>query len=295
MAQKGLGRGLGALLGDSAEETNDFEYVAISHVEPRLDQPRSSFSEPELQELADSIAEHGILQPLTVRSMGDGYYQIIAGERRWRAARMAGIENVPVRVITADDKRAMELALVENLQRDGLNAIEEAKGYKTLMQKYGLTQEEVASRVGKSRPVIANAVRLLSLPDEVVKMLEDGELAPGAARTLIAIDDEELIIEAAKRIVENQLNVRMAEQLASRLLKEKQRREKEDEIPEKLPELKVDYIAQIQEQLRKSLGRRIKVTDGKKRGKIEIEYYGYEDMNRLIEALQSLGDKKEYK
>ena len=186
---KGLGSGLGAMFGDAADSSRDFEYVPISRVEPGESQPRTVFSEPELQELADSIAEHGVIQPLTVRSAGDGYYRIIAGERRWRAARMAGLTQVPVRIVAADDKKAAELALVENLQREDLGAMEEARGYRHMIEEYGMTQAEVARRVSKSRPVVANALRLLTLPEEVVGLVEDGSLSPGAARALLSIEN----------------------------------------------------------------------------------------------------------
>ena len=199
MAGKGLGMGLGALFGEELTELEptDFEYLPISKVEPRAQQPRKFFDEQGLQELSDSIAEHGIIQPLTVREIDGGFYQIIAGERRWRAARMAGLDEVPARIIDADDKTTMELALVENLQRENLNAAEEARGYRTLMTEYGMTQEETAKRVGKSRPVIANALRLLNLPDEVMTMLENGEIAPGAARAVLALESSEDQIKAA--------------------------------------------------------------------------------------------------
>ena len=297
MAGKGLGRGLGkdlgsglgALFGDAAEAPGDFEYAAISRVEPRQDQPRTVFSEPELQELADSIAEHGIIQPLTVRRIGDGYYQIIAGERRWRAARLAGLTQVPVRIITADDMKATELAMVENLQREGLGAIEEAKGYRMLMQEYGMTQEQVAQRVSKSRPVIANALRLLTLPEKVIDMIEDGSLAPGAARALISLEDERLIIKAAETVVGKKLSVREAEQLVKRILKENEAEEQDTD------EVKVNYLGLVEEKLTRSLGRKVKVSGGKRKGRIEIEFYDMDDFENLCSALDSMKIKKETK
>ena len=187
MAEKGLGMGLGALFGNAAIESipNDFVYLPISRVEPRKDQPRNVFDEGSLNELSESIREHGVLQPLTVRDIGGNYYQIVAGERRWRAARMAGLQEIPASVIDADDRKATELAMVENLQREDLNPVEEASGYKTLLSEYGMTQEEIAQRVGKSRPVVANALRLLALPQNLLKKLETGELSVGSARTLL--------------------------------------------------------------------------------------------------------------
>ena len=181
---KGLGSGLGAMFGDAADSSRDFEYVPISRVEPRSDQPRSRFDDAALEELTESIRQYGLIQPITVRKIDSGYYQIIAGERRWRAARAAGLSEVPVRILEADDRRAMELALVENLQREDLNPIEEARGYQTLMREYGLTQEDAAAAVGKSRPTVANALRLLNLPEATLALVEDGTLsagAPGAA------------------------------------------------------------------------------------------------------------------
>ncbi|MBR2731431.1 MAG: ParB/RepB/Spo0J family partition protein, partial [Clostridia bacterium] len=187
MAKKGgLGSGLGALFGDNEppRQENKEQTLPISRVEPRADQPRRRFDDAALEELTESIRQHGLIQPITVRSLDSGYYQIIAGERRWRAARAAGLREVPVRIIEADDRKAMELALVENLQREDLNPIEEAKGYRTLMQEYGLTQEDAAAAVGKSRPAVANALRLLSLPEPALGLVEDGTLSAGHARAL---------------------------------------------------------------------------------------------------------------
>ncbi|MCF0120341.1 MAG: ParB/RepB/Spo0J family partition protein [Oscillospiraceae bacterium] len=287
---KGLGRGLGTLFGDEAELTNDFEYVPLSKVEPRKDQPRSNFSEPELNELAESIREHGVLQPLTVRALSGGFYQIIAGERRWRAARLAGIDKVPVRIVTADDKRATELAMVENLQREGLDPIEEARGYRTLMEEYGLTQEQVAQKVSKSRPVIANALRLLALPLPVIKMLEDGDLSAGHARALVSLDDDLTIVKAAERVVKDGLNVRETEALAKRIMKEKLKAA----LPEE-PTIKVDYLGQVADQLTNTLGRRVKIAGGKKKGRITIEYYDQDDFEALYRALDSISVRREGK
>ena len=202
MAEKGLGAGLSALFGEAAleEDQNDFKYIPISKVEPRSDQPRDKFDEEMLRELSESIAEHGIIQPITVRQLPEGYYQIIAGERRWRAARMAGLFEVPVRVIDADDGQAMVMAMVENLQREDLNPVEEARGYKKLAEDYGLTQEEIGRRVGKSRPVVANSMRLLNLPEELLDMLEKGELSMSHARMLLSIDDEDKRLRVARLI-----------------------------------------------------------------------------------------------
>ena len=283
MAEKGLGMGLGALFGNAAIESlpNDFVYLPISKVEPRKDQPRSMFDEESLNELAESIREHGVLQPLTVRDIGSGYYQIIAGERRWRASRMAGLQEVPARVIEADDQKATELAMVENLQREDLNPVEEASGYRALMTDYGMTQEEVARRVGKSRPVVANALRLLALPQNLLKKLETGVLSVGSARTLLSLGSEEQMQAAAKKITENNLTVRDAEKLIKSIKKEKPEKTNKDDSDAK-------YVEEIECVLTKSLGRRVKIIEGKHKGRFEIEYYDQEDFERLYEMLSTL-------
>jgi ParB family transcriptional regulator, chromosome partitioning protein len=285
MAEKGLGTGLGALFGDAALEAipNDFVYLPISKVEPRKEQPRSVFDEEGLSELAESIKEHGVLQPLTVRRLGSGYYQIIAGERRWRASRIAGLYEVPARVIEADDKKATELAMVENLQRENLNPVEEALGYKTLITEYGMTQELVAQRVSKSRPVIANALRLLALPESLLRKLEIGELSVGSARTLLSLDSQEEMQAAAQAIADNNMTVRDAEKLVKRI-----KRERSEDERQTGDRLVVNYIEELENRLTKSLGRRVKITDGKSKGRIEIEYYDREDFERLYELLSSL-------
>ena len=285
---KGLGIGLDALFGgsDFDEAESELLHLPISKVEPRLEQPREYFDEAALQELADSIAQYGLIQPITVRKLNTGYYQIIAGERRWRASRMAGLTEVPVRVIEADDRRTAELALVENLQREDLNPIEEAKGYRTLIEEYGLTQEEAAKSVGRSRPAITNAMRLLSLSAPVLEMVEKGELSAGHARALIPISDEKLQWEAANEVKSKNLSVRKTEQLATRITKESKA-----EKPANDP-LAVDYSAEVSNQLTAALGRRVRLVDGKKTGRIEIEFYGADDREALIALLQSAGENK---
>ena len=285
---KGLGIGLDALFGgsDFDEVESELLHLPISKVEPRLEQPREYFDEDALQELADSIAQYGLIQPITVRKLNTGYYQIIAGERRWRASRMAGLTEVPVRVIEADDRRTAELALVENLQREDLNPIEEAKGYRTLIEEYGLTQEEAAKSVGRSRPAITNAMRLLSLSAPVLEMVEKGELSAGHARALIPISDEKLQWEAANEVKSKNLSVRKTEQLAARITKES-KTEKPADDP-----LAVDYSAEVSNQLTAALGRRVRLVDGKKTGRIEIEFYGADDREALIALLQSAGENK---
>lgn len=284
--KKGLGTGLDVLFGASGlDEENESELLIlpISKVEPRIDQPREYFDQQALQELADSIAQYGLIQPITVRKLETGYYQIIAGERRWRASRLAGLKEVPVRVIEADDRRTAELALVENLQREDLNPIEEAKGYKTLIEEFGLTQEEAAKSVGRSRPSITNALRLLSLSPKVLEMVEKNELSAGHARALISINDDKKQLDAAKEVREKGLSVRKTEQLAAKLAKEPEPEKEEDK------KISVDYAAEISDQLSKSLGRKVRLTDGKKTGKIEIEFYGADDRENLIGLLKSLG------
>ena len=285
---KGLGIGLDVLFGgnDFDEAESELLHLPISKVEPRLEQPREYFDDDALQELADSIAQYGLIQPITVRKLNTGYYQIIAGERRWRASRRAGLTEVPVRVIEADDRRTAELALVENLQREDLNPIEEAKGYRTLIEEYGLTQEEAAKSVGRSRPAITNAMRLLSLSAPVLEMVEKGELSAGHARALVPISDEKLQWEAANEVKNKNLSVRKTEQLAARLTKEPKA-----EKPANDP-LAVDYSAEVSNQLTAALGRRVRLVDGKKTGRIEIEFYGADDREALIALLQRAGENK---
>ena len=282
--QKGLGRGLGALLGDFAEETREtspYQQLPIYKVEPNRDQPRQDFDEEELRALADSIEIHGVIQPLTVRQLPSGYYQIIAGERRWRAARMAGLTEIPAVIVEADDRKAMELALIENLQRQDLNPVEEALGYQTLMTDYGLTQEETASRVGKSRSAVANTLRLLQLPGEVLEMVRSGKLSSGHARAVAGVKSEKKQIEAAQKIAALGLSVRQAELLCRNLAKVPQEKEKP-------VTLAVDYVAECEKSLSKHLGRGVKIVNGKRKGRFELEFYGQEDLQNLLDALMKL-------
>lgn len=283
----GLGRGLGALLGDDvlkAESTGSL-YLPISQVESCSSQPRKHFDEASLAELADSIREHGIIQPLTVRKLASGYYQIIAGERRWRAARLAGLQEVPVIVMEADDRKAAELAMIENLQREDLNPIEEANGYKVLMSEYGLTQEEVAQRVGKSRPAVANALRLLALPDPVHLLLEEGKLSAGHARAILAVPSGELQKKLAQKVIAEELSVRQTEALAKRLAAEP--REAAEPKSAAGPDLSI-YLREAEKTLATRFGRKVHIINGRKKGKIELEYYNPEDLNTLLELLEQL-------
>ena len=277
----GLGRGLGALLGDDVlkPEAAGNLYLPISQVESCSAQPRKLFDETALAELAESIREHGVIQPLTVRKLSSGYYQIIAGERRWRAARMVGLSEVPAVVIEADDQKAAELALVENLQREDLNPMEEAAGYQSLVQTYHMTQEEAARRVGKSRSAVANAMRLLGLQPPVRKLVEEGALSAGHARALLPLSPA-LQVKAAEAVVQGQLSVRQAEALAKRMLAEPR---EEPDAPKE-----VDYTLEAQVALSNKLGRGVKIVMGRKKGRIELEYYGVDDLNDLLDALELL-------
>ncbi len=283
--QRGLGRGLGALIDDfsAAEETGGVTVLPLQKVEPNPNQPRKYFDEEELQALADSIAAHGLLQPLAVRDMGGGFYQIIAGERRWRAARLAGLSEVPVVVVEADDRTVMELALVENLQRQDLNPMEEAEGYRSLMQDYGLTQEEAANRVGKSRPAVANALRLLALPEEVRQLVVEGTLSAGHARAVLSLPDARLQKAAAQRILALRLSVRQAETMCKRMAQEQPPAE---ETPKK--SVAVDYVGECEKLLTRRLGRKVRIVCGKRKGRFELDFYGQDDLQRLYEALQEL-------
>ncbi len=281
---KGLGMGLEALFGDTISDTAEGgnSYLPIEKIEPKPDQPRSRFDADGLAELAGSIAEHGIIQPITVRKLDGGFYQIIAGERRWRAARMAGLSEVPVRIIEADDKEAMEMALVENLQREDLNPVEEATGYKQLMSEYGMTQEQVAARVGKSRPVIANSLRILTLPKEVLWLVESGALSLSLARTVLEAEGDDARIYAAQQAAEKDMTVKELSALIKKLSRE-EKPKKENEG--------VDYIAEVEKDLTQKLGRRVKIVNGRKKGRFEIEYYGEEDFERLLAALENIKER----
>ena len=275
----GLGRGLGALLGDDVMKTESSGSLSlpISQVETCSSQPRKRFDDESLQELADSISQHGIIQPLTVRKLSSGYYQIIAGERRWRAARLAGLQEVPVIVIEADDRKAAELAMIENLQREDLNPMEEAAGFQSLIESYHMTQEEAAQRVGKSRSAVTNALRLLGLTPSVRKLVEDGKLSAGHARALVPLSPS-LQESAANAIVSGGLSVRQTEALVKRLSAEKKEAQAKD--PDE-----VDYLAEAQNELKARLCRGVKIVPGRKKGRIELEYYGVDDLNDLLDAL----------
>ena len=285
----GLGRGLGALLGDDVlkPESSGTLYLPITSVENNSAQPRKDFDDEALAQLADSIRQHGIIQPLTVRKLSSGYYQIIAGERRWRAARLAGLREVPVNVIEADDRKAAELAMIENLQREDLNPIEEAAGYRTLISQYHMTQEEAANRVGKSRSAVTNALRLLELSEGVQKLVQNSTLSAGHARALVVLPASQQV-RAATAIIEGGLSVRQTEALVKRLQSEN-KPAKEKDINA------VDYAAEAQKDLSSRLGRGVKIVTGRKKGRIELEYYGLDDLNDLLDALSLLQVKQKGK
>ena len=281
---KGLGKGLGALLGDFNDtpvQDSPYQLLPIHKIEPNPDQPRRDFDPEELQALSESIAAYGLIQPLAVRETGNGYYQIIAGERRWRAARMANLTGVPAVIVEADDQKTMELALIENLQRQDLNPVEEALGYRVLMEDYGLTQEALANSVSKSRSAVANTLRLLTLCPEVLELVRNGSLSAGHARAILVLKTEKEQQEAAKKILNLGLSVRQAETLCKNMAKPpKQVRED--------GKLRVNYIAECEKSLSKQLGRGVKIVSGKRKGRFELEFYGQEDLQVLLEALMTL-------
>lgn len=284
--KKGLGGGLSNLFGgdvtdlSAAGAADSISQLPLTKIEPNPNQPRKVFAQAALDELAESIRLHGIITPITVRPGDkDGYYQIIAGERRWRAARQAGLEKIPAMVLQAKESEVMELALIENLQRQDLNPIEEAEGYDLLMRQFGLTQEEVAQRVVKSRPAVANALRLLALPEEVRAMVAEGKLSGGHARAVLAVEQVDKRYEAACQMAG--MTVRQAETLAKKLNKK----------PPKTPEradFTVDYVADIAKELEGALGRKVSIQQGKNSGALTLEYYGADDLERLINALRTL-------
>ncbi len=282
--EKGMGKGLGALLGDdfSVDFSAPSSTLPVSQIESCRNQPRKNFDQEKLEELAESIRQHGVIQPLTVRKLSSGYYQIIAGERRWRAARMAGLAEVPAVVIEADDRLAMELAMIENLQREDLNPMEEAQGFRVLVETYGMTQEQAAASVGKSRSAVSNSMRLLALSEPLRTLVEDGKLTAGHGRAILPLSPT-LREDAAAAIMKSGLSVRQTEQLVKQMLAKKDGEEKK-KIEAKVP----DYVAEAEHSLSTRLGRACHISRGRKKGKVEIEYYGVDDLNNLLEALGGL-------
>ncbi|MBQ7718271.1 MAG: ParB/RepB/Spo0J family partition protein [Clostridia bacterium] len=270
----GLGRGIDAFfdtksVSEGAEK--DLVEITISRIEPNSTQPRKQFDEDQLKKLSDSIREHGIIQPIIVTPSQNGFYKIIAGERRWRAAKMCGLQTVPAIIKNYEDREAAEIALIENLQREDLNPIEEALGYKNLIEQYGLTQERVGELTGKSRSAIANSIRILSLPENIIKMVQDGLISEGHARTLLSVESDTKKQELAERIIKDQITVRELEKIAA--AKEKPAAKKVLKLPE---------ILDLEENLSQKLGSRVRIIAGKRKGKIEIEYYTNDDLERII-------------
>jgi len=288
MAKGGLGKGLDALLGDPTLQGQEGGTLSlpISQVQPNQNQPRRRFDEEALADLSDSIRLHGIIQPLTVRRLGTGYYQIIAGERRWRAAKLAGLKEVPAVIIEADDRKAAELAMIENLQREDLNPIEEANGYRVLMTDFGMTQDEAASRLGRSRSAVANALRLLDLPDPVRSLIEEGRITAGHARALLALPEASQQRNVAQRIIDEGLSVRQTEEAAKRILRyvdeEEQAAKPKAEDPNKI------YREAAAKELSSRLGRKVDIVHGARKGKVVLEYYDDNDLNTLLDLLEQI-------
>lgn len=281
----GLGKGLDAIFIDNEpEESNSAITLKISEIEPNKSQPRKEFDENALAELADSIAQHGVLQPLLVRPIADGGYQIVAGERRWRASRMAGLTEVPVVIRELTDSETMELALIENLQREDLSPVEEAMGYKQLMDEYGFSQDQVSKTVGKSRPSIANALRLLNLPEEILYLVNTGKISSGHGRTLLAFKNPNDMLKSAKLCTEEEISVRELERMAKKSNLEFENKDKEEK-PEK-KEKRLSYYDEVELSLNEHLGRKVNVTgDNKNKGVLEIEFYSKEDLFELARIL----------
>ncbi|MDQ5983087.1 MAG: Stage 0 sporulation protein J [Eubacteriales bacterium SKADARSKE-1] len=281
--QGGLGKGLGAIFIENDTENKNTTYLKISDIEPNRNQPRHDFNEEALAELADSIAQHGVLQPLLVRPVGTDFYQIVAGERRWRASRMAGIQEVPVIIRELTDTEVMQVALIENLQREDLSAIEEATGYKSLMETYSLTQEQVSKSVGKSRSAVANALRLLTLPQDVIDMISQGTLSSGHARTLLSLKKPEYIEKVSKMAVEKLLSVRELEKLCKNLNEADDTKVKGKAIKRRNP-----FFDEVELSLKEILGRRVKVLNSaKNKGTLQIEFYSDDDLAKLARALEN--------
>lgn len=275
-AKGGLGTGLSALFDDNTTDTISSMTVRLSEIEPNRDQPRKVFNEESITSLAESIKEHGMLQPILVRPLGSGY-QIIAGERRWRAARMLGLSEVPVQIREMDDQQAMQIALIENLQRENLNPVEEAEGYKDLCERFSMSHEDIAKAVGRSRSSVSNAVRLLSLPDEILIMLSEGDISTGHAKALLSFEDEGKMIQAARKAAEGKLNVRALEKLAKEHDKDEENYIKNNRID--------SYFKEMEIGLHDALGRKVKVEYGKNKGALILEFYNKEDLAELAEKL----------
>ena len=284
MINKGTAKGLDALFksqGTKKQENDSPKTLKLTELEPRKDQPRRNFDIDALNQLADSIKSNGVLQPILCTKQNNGMYSIVAGERRWRAAKIAGLSEVPVLIIEADDKKVAEIALIENLQRENLNAIEEAAAYKSLMTDYSMTQDEISKRVGKSRSAIANSLRLLDLPDEVSKMVADGTLSAGHARTLLGLTNKEDIPKAAQAIAARELSVRATEALVKTM---NNANAKQAKTAEPKP-LKIDYCAELEKRVEDVIGRKVKITSKGNAKRIEISFASNEDLEELLKML----------
>ncbi len=285
-SKKGLGKGIGALLNtdtviDNVLDKNGITELKITDIEPNKNQPRRKFDDEKIAALAESIKEYGVLQPIVVKKLDTGFYQIIAGERRWRASRIAGIKKIPAIIKEYDKKETMEIALIENLQREDLNAVEEAEGYKELIEEFGLTQEELSKKLGKSRPAIANSLRLLNLPDEIKQYLIEEKISSGHARALLGAEKKEIMLLAAEKIINDEMNVRQTEAYIAQLQKikpVKKKSAKEQEIER--------YMLSLEENLSTAFGTKVKIHHKKNKGKIEIEYYSNDDFDRIMKMIK---------
>lgn len=279
--QSGLGKGLSAIFIENDTENKNTTYLKISDIEPNRDQPRRDFDEETLAELADSIAQHGVLQPLLVRPVGSDFYQIVAGERRWRASRMAGLQEVPVVIRELTDNEVMEIALIENLQREDLSAVEEAQGYKSLIETYKMTQEEIAKSMGKSRSSIANSLRILTLPENVVDMISKGFLSGGHAKALLSLKDDNDIEKVSKLIVEKELSVRETEKFCKALNEDKGKKKSKKKLDRN------PFFDEVELSLKQFLGRKVKVINSSKnKGILQIEFYNDEDLAEIARCLE---------
>ena len=279
MAIGGLGSGLDSLFSDNTTEVQVKKTLRITEIEPNREQPRKNFSDEAITALAESIRDHGMLQPILVRPMEDGSYRIVAGERRWRAARMLGLDEVPVNIKEMTDTEAAQLALIENLQRENLNPVEEAMGFKELIEKYGMTQDAVAKTIGRSRSSVSNSMRILALPDRILNMVEDGELSLGHAKALLSFENEDLMIATAVKAANGGLTVRQVERAAQKSL------ENEDEQSEKSNRRIDNYFVEVELSLKEALGRKVKVDYCKNHGPLTLEFYDKDDLAAIVKRL----------
>lgn len=285
-SHKGLGKGLGSLFGDEMPQENTVSRLNVREIEPNPAQPRRDFDPDSLAELAESIRQNGVISPIAVRRSENGY-QIVAGERRWRACRLAGLDQIPALIVEADDRLAFEMAMIENLQREDLNPMEEAEGYRELMERFGATQESIAERVGKSRPAVANALRLLTLPEQLVDLVRSGQLSQGHARTLLGLSDKKTMVDAAQMVLDQGLSVRQTEKLVKKL----EQLAKGEQKPAAVNSSQI-YIEELEHRLAQATGRKINISQGKDKGKITIEFYGNDDLETVTQALLAMSPRQ---